>query len=212
MRQPPKTENRKLKTVNRKQMKRFSVVAIGGSAGSIPVVMALLQALPLDFSFTVFIILHRLKNVSSSMELILSDKNKGISIGEPDDKEVIQTNRVYLAPQNYHLLIEADKTISLDYSEPVHYSRPSIDVTFESIAQVYADQALAVLLSGANQDGADGLLEIISQGGMAIVQDPETAEYPAMPQAAINRNKHVVVLSPENIASFLHTLNNVINP
>ncbi|GAB3909860.1 chemotaxis protein CheB [Larkinella knui] len=183
------------------------VVAIGGSAGSIPVVAELLQALPANFQFTVIIILHRLKNVSSSMDTILAGKRSGIMIAEPDDKEVIEGNRVYLAPQNYHLLIEADKTISLDYSEPVHYSRPSIDVTFESVAQAYADKAVAVLLSGANPDGADGLLAIVSQGGMAIVQDPATAEYPAMPQAAIDRNRDVVILTPETIASFLHTLN-----
>ncbi|WP_421829354.1 chemotaxis protein CheB [Larkinella sp.] len=183
------------------------VVAIGGSAGSIPVVTALLQALPANFPFAVFVVLHRLKNVTSSMDAILTSKGRGLVIGEPDDKEAILAHRVYLAPQNYHLLIEADQTISLDYSEPVHYSRPSIDVTFESIAMAYAGSAVAILLSGANQDGADGLLAIVQQGGVAIVQDPATAEYPVMPQAAINRNSKAVVLTPEHIASFLHTLN-----
>ncbi|GAB3327948.1 chemotaxis protein CheB [Larkinella ripae] len=182
------------------------VVAIGGSAGSIPVVTTLLQALPGHFRFSVFIILHRLKNVSSSLDTILVTKKEGIRISEPNDKEMIQKNRVYLAPQNYHLLVEADQTISLDYSEPVHYSRPSIDVTFESLADVYAEQVVAVLLSGANQDGADGLRAVAERGGVAIVQDPATAEYPAMPQAAINRNAQALVLTPEQIASYLQTL------
>ncbi|GAB3925654.1 chemotaxis protein CheB [Larkinella terrae] len=188
-------------------MAGYKAVVIGGSAGSIPVVTELLRALPLNFKFSVFIVLHRLKNVPSSMDVILAGKGKGIYIKEPDDKEVIQGHRVYLAPQNYHLLIEADHTISLDYSEPVHYSRPSIDVTFESVAQVYAAGVVAVLLSGANQDGADGLRSVIDQGGTAIVQDPATAEYPAMPQAALNRNKSAVAMTPEKIASFLQTLN-----
>ncbi|MGA0555937.1 chemotaxis protein CheB [Larkinella sp. VNQ87] len=186
---------------------RFRVLAIGGSAGSIPVVTELLRALPASFRFSVFIILHRLKNVPSSLETILASKGTGLQLSEPDDKEVIQASRIYLAPQNYHLLIEPGETISLDYSEPVHYSRPSIDVTFESIAQVYAETAVAILLSGANPDGADGLLAVVAQGGVAIVQDPATAEYPAMPQAAIDRNTGVMVLTPQSIASFIHTLN-----
>lgn len=188
-------------------MNKYKAVAIGGSAGSIPVVMELLKALPAQFTFSVFIVLHRLKNVPSSMDVILMNKGNGIFIEEPDDKEVIQEHHVYLAPQNYHLLIETDKTISLDYSEPVHYSRPSIDVTFESVAQTYAGSAVAILLSGANQDGANGLLAIVGQGGTAIVQDPATAEYPAMPQAALDRNKNAIRMTPENIASFLHVLN-----
>ncbi|MGV3558553.1 chemotaxis protein CheB [Larkinella arboricola] len=187
-------------------MSRVSVVVIGGSAGSIPVVTELLQALPRHFQFSVIIVLHRLRNVISSLDTILGNKVQVITIREPNDKEEIREQYVYLAPQNYHLLIEADKTFSLDYSETVHHSRPSIDVTFESVAQVYASQAVAVLLSGANQDGADGLQAIINQGGMVIVQDPATAEYPAMPKAALERNREAVVLTPPEIAAFLRTL------
>lgn len=188
-------------------MNPCAVLVIGGSAGSMQLVTELLQALPKPFPFPVLVVLHRLKNVSSSLDTVLAGKESDICIQEPNDKEVIQKNRVYLAPQNYHLLIETDQTISLDYSETVHYCRPSIDVTFESVAEVFAGQAVAILLSGANQDGADGLLAISEQGGVAIVQDPATAEYPAMPQAAIDRNANAVVMTPQNIASYLHTLN-----
>lgn len=187
-------------------MNRFTVVVIGGSAGSIPIVTELLQALPGNFPFSVIIVLHRLRNVPSSLDTILASKAQEITISEPDDKEEIRANHVYLAPQNFHLLIEADKLFSLDYSETVHHSRPSIDVTFESVASVYAGNAVAVLLSGANQDGADGLLAIVKQGGKAIVQDPATAEYPAMPKAAMDRIKQVDVLTPPEIASFLRKL------
>ncbi|MFD1145078.1 chemotaxis protein CheB [Larkinella insperata] len=187
-------------------MNQVKVVVIGGSAGSISVVTELLRALPRNFSFSVIIVLHRLRNVSSSLEIILAGKVQEITIREPDDKEEIREQSIYLAPQNYHLLVEADKTFSLDYSEAVHHSRPSIDVTFESVAQVYAGQAVGVLLSGANPDGADGLQAIINQGGRAIVQDPTTADYPAMPKAALDRNQEAVALTPPEIAAFLRTL------
>ncbi|RRA97983.1 chemotaxis protein CheB [Larkinella rosea] len=188
-------------------MNECKAVVIGGSAGSIPIVVELLKALPEHFTYSVFIVLHRLKNVASSMDMILMNKGNGILVEEPDDKEVIQGHHIYLVPQNYHLLIEPDKTISLDYSELVHYSRPSIDVTFESVAQAYAGSAVGILLSGANKDGADGLLAIVGAGGTAIVQDPATAEYPVMPQAALDRNKRVLIMKPEQIATFLHALN-----
>ncbi|GAB3249722.1 chemotaxis protein CheB [Larkinella harenae] len=186
-------------------MNRFTVLAIGGSAGSIPVVTVLLEALPANFQCCVIIVLHRLRNVSSSLETVLVNKESGIAVEEPDDKEVLRPGRIYLAPQNYHLLIEADETVSLDYSESVRYSRPSIDVSFESIAQVFAERTVAVLLSGANQDGTAGLKAILDAGGLALVQDPATAEYPAMPQTAIEHNPKAVIMTPQEMASYLKT-------
>lgn len=185
----------------------YKVLAIGGSAGSLPVFTQILDALPVQFTYTVVIVMHRMKNVLSEMSKVLVANREELDICEPDDKEVINANKIYLAPQNYHLLIEEDKTFSLDYSEAVHYSRPSIDVTFESIAAVYGSSAVGVLLSGANQDGAAGLSAIINAGGTGIVQDPLTAEYITMPNAAINKNKQIIIKNTKGIIEFIKTMN-----
>jgi two-component system chemotaxis response regulator CheB len=183
-----------------------NIVIIGGSAGCLHVLIQLLKNLPKDFNTPVVIVMHRQRNVVSEMKHILTaHSNKQII--EPDDKHPIETCCIYLAPQNYHLLIEVDHTFSLDYSEVVRYSRPSIDVTFESGALVYGEGVIGILLSGANNDGAIGLKTITDNKGIAIVQSPSTAEYPAMPQAAIGANKLVQVMDPEEISTYLHSIN-----
>lgn len=181
------------------------VIAIGGSAGSLPVVMAILKALPRKFNYSVILVIHRLKNVSSEMERILADGSDQ-QIREPEDKEPIKPGVVYLAPQNYHLQIEADRTFSLDYSELVNYSRPSIDVTFECVATVFKENVVGVLLSGANADGAAGLDMIIRKGGVGIVQDPASAEYKLMPQSALQKNKSISSRSPEDIIDYISSI------
>lgn len=183
------------------------VIAIGGSAGSLSAVINIVNAIPRNFNFTVIIVLHRLRNVYSEMDKILAFSRPHLHICEPNDKEQIKRQVVYLAPQNYHLLIEEDKTFGLDYSEEIHYSRPSIDVTFESIASVYKENAVAILLSGANQDGADGLSRIIAKGGIGIAQDPATAEYPTMPQAAVDKDEYVLIQTVEDIVDYISTVN-----
>lgn len=183
------------------------IVVIGGSAGSIPVISELIEALPSPFNFVVVVVLHRSKNVISEMEQILAVKRKEIMVKEPDDKEPIQKNCVYLAPQNYHLLIEETHSFCLDYSELVSYSRPSIDVTFESIAEIYTEKAVAILLSGANSDGARGMAAMIAKGGVGIVQEPSTAAYPVMPQQALDNNARAIAWTPAQISAYIHTLN-----
>jgi two-component system chemotaxis response regulator CheB len=180
------------------------ILVIGGSAGSLQVLRELLNAVPQHTKYAVLVVIHRLKNVTSELEKIISD-NK--TIHEPEDKEPIRPGHIYLAPQNYHLLIENDRTFSLDYSEAVNFSRPSIDVTFESVATVYRESAVAILLSGANNDGAVGIKYILEANGMAIVQDPETAEYPAMPLAAIEKNKKLPAHTPAFITNYIRALN-----
>jgi two-component system chemotaxis response regulator CheB len=171
-----------------KQEKRSSaIILIGGSAGSLPVILQLLRGLPARFEATVVIILHRLKNKISDMDVLLSNLS-GVTVTEPEDKTEITTNSILLAPQNYHLLAEEDGTISLDYSEPEQNSRPSINVTFESFAQVYGPAVTGIVLSGSNNDGTTGLAEIIKHGGKAYVQDPDESEYPVMPDAAKRLN------------------------
>ena len=149
------------------------------------------------------IVLHRHKNVVSEIAQILERHAKNICIIEPDDKQPILPAHIYLAPQNYHLLIEQDFTFSLDYSELVNYSRPSIDVTFESAANVFKNGVTSVLLSGANSDGSEGIKTILEYGGEAWVQYPVTAEYPIMPQRAIELNPLAKTLSPQKIVSLI---------
>ncbi|PSL31927.1 chemotaxis protein CheB [Chitinophaga ginsengisoli] len=179
---------------------RFDVITIGGSAGSLLVLTDILDVVPYHLAAPVIIVLHRLRNVQSEMGRLLSSKRRII---EPEDKEPVKEHSIYLAPQNYHLLIEAEKTFMLDYSELVNYSRPSIDMTFSSIADVYGPRSLGILLSGANKDGAAGLCQIIAAGGRGIVQDPETAAFDAMPQSAIQMCDGVQILSIEDIKKII---------
>lgn len=181
----------------------YDIIAIGGSAGSIPVLIDLLDGMPDHFTPSVVIVLHRLKNVQSEMNRLLSVKKR---ITEPEDKELIVQGSIYLAPQNYHLQVEEDHSFSLDYSELVNYSRPSIDIAFSSIASIYRSRALGILLSGANKDGAAGLNRIISGGGTGIVQDPQTALYVEMPQSAMEINSNVKVMNVAEIINFIDTV------
>jgi two-component system chemotaxis response regulator CheB len=178
----------------------YDIIAIGGSAGSLAVLTGILDALPGNMRMPVVIVLHRLKNVESEMGRLLSTKKH---IAEPEDKDAVRDYHLYLAPQNYHLMIEADRTFMLDYSELVNYSRPSIDMTFSSIADVYGSRSLAILLSGANKDGAAGLCQIIAAGGTGLVQLPQTAAFEAMPQSAIDLCRDVKVLTIEEIIKFI---------
>lgn len=183
------------------------VIVIGGSAGSLPVLLYILQNLPANFPFIIIVVLHRLKNSVSELDKIINISKSGLTLREPDDKEPISTGYVYIAPANYHLLAEEDKTFSLDYSEPVLYSRPSIDVALESFAAVYGPHITAILLSGANEDGAAGLGHIIAKGGMAIVQAPNTADYPAMPAAGLRKNPAALIFTPSQILHYLENAN-----
>lgn len=186
---------------------QYDMVLIGGSAGSLPVVAGVLQELRTDFNFTLVIVVHRLKNVNSEMGPLLSVHKGGLYIREPEDKESIRKQCVYLAPQNYHLLVEQDHSFSLDYSELVHYSRPALDVTFESVASVYGPRCAGIVLSGANRDGADGLQAINEAGGLTLIQDPATAEYDFMPNAAIAVNPGAQVKTPAEIIEFIRRIN-----
>ncbi|GEO07971.1 putative chemotaxis protein-glutamate methylesterase [Segetibacter aerophilus] len=163
--------------------------------------------LPEDFFIPILIVIHRQRNVLSEFTRIVAEANKNKKILEPDDKELIENSCIYIAPQNYHTLLEKDYSFSLDYSEVVKFSRPSIDVTFESAAHVYKEHLLAVLLSGANNDGTSGLQAVTKNSGRAIVQDPSTAEFAAMPSSAIASIANVVVLDASGISDYINSLN-----
>jgi two-component system, chemotaxis family, protein-glutamate methylesterase/glutaminase len=163
------------------------VVVIGGSAGSLEVLLDIIKYLPYNKAAVYIVIMHRKNDTDSILEDLLSQKTH-IPVREVEDKDPIVAGTIYIAPPDYHLLIENEQCFSLDFSEKVHYSRPSIDVTFESVAAVFGERVLGILLSGANADGAKGLSVIKSMGGITLVQDPKTAEMGFMPQQAINRN------------------------
>ena len=180
------------------------MLIIGGSAGSLEVLVQLLPAIHNSLPIAVVIIMHR-KPGESVLIQVLSGKTSW-PVKEAEEKEMIQSGTVYVAPSDYHLLFEKDKTFSLDFSEKVHYSRPSIDVSFESAAEVYGASAIAVLLSGANADGAEGLNQMRNAGGVAIVQDPAEASVPFMPQQAIDNFSVDYVADTKTIADIVNRL------
>jgi two-component system chemotaxis response regulator CheB len=184
----------------------IDIILIGGSAGSIQFVILLLKSLPKDFQIPIILIIHRMKNTVSHLAKLISKDAERKMIIEPNDKEQILPGNIYLAPQNYHLLVEDDFTFSLDYSELVFYSRPSIDVSFESFSQLYGKNLLAVLLSGANKDGSISMGSVLKRGGVAIVQSPESAEYAVMPKTAIELNKGVIIKQPVEIIEYITEL------
>ena len=186
-------------------LKGIKLLVIGGSAGSIEVIIKILEKLKKDLAIAILIIIHR-KSTSDSSLTKLFNRRSTLEVKEADEKEEILPGKIYLAPANYHLLIERDLTFSLDFSEKVQYSRPSIDVTFESAADVYDKSLAALLLSGANSDGAAGLLTIANAGGLTIVQNPETAEVDFMPKAAIFKTVVDYIISAEELPDFVNEL------
>lgn len=179
-----------------------SLIVIGASAGGIKAITYIISALPKTYSFPIIIVLHRLKNVSSKLEDVLQH-NCRVTIKEADEKEKLLPKTVYITPANYHLLIEKDRTLSLDYSELVNWSRPSIDITFESASEVYKNKLMGILLTGANNDGAIGLKAIKESGGHTIVQDPKTAEASSMPNAALKLGAASEIMTVPEITEYL---------
>jgi two-component system, chemotaxis family, protein-glutamate methylesterase/glutaminase len=161
------------------------MVVIGGSAGSLEVVLRMFSALPQHTGASFIIVFHR-KNTNDSILTELLGLRTKMNVLEVEDKEPILPDSIYIAPPDYHLLLEDEKTFALDSSEKVQFSRPSIDVTMESVAEVYGRKAIGILLSGANADGAKGLQSIKDSGGIALVQDPSTAEVGFMPAQAVS--------------------------
>lgn len=187
-------------------MEGYKVVLIGGSTGSIDVLLQLLPALRPPLSFALIIVLHRKNTADSALATLLSLKTT-IPLKEVDDKDGIMPGNIYLAPADYHLLIEQNGTFSLDDSEKINYSRPSIDVTFESAADVYGSSLSGILLSGANSDGTNGLKAIKKAGGITVVQKPESAQVAYMPNQAILYAPIDFVLDIEELTAFTNSLN-----
>lgn len=181
------------------------VVVIGGSTGSIDVLLKLLPALQTP-TFAVIIVVHRKNTADSTLANLLATRTT-IPLKEVDDKDIMRPGEIYLAPADYHLLIEQDGSFSLDDSEKINYSRPSIDVTFESAADVYGARSVGIILSGANADGTQGLKAIRRAGGICIAQQPQTAQVDFMPQQAILHVPVDLVLDVREMSQFLNVLN-----
>jgi two-component system chemotaxis response regulator CheB len=181
---------------------RYEAIVIGVSSGGMNAMKVMFSLLPKDFNIPVIIVQHMGAN-SDSHWIKLLNNNSNLPVKEADEKEKIENGIVYIAPPNYHLLIENDRTFSLAVDERVNYSRPSIDVLFESAAEAYAGQLIGVILTGSNHDGTNGIKRVKECGGMAIIQDPETAESAYMPKSAIAAIKPDYVLSLEAITELL---------
>ncbi|MEO3407978.1 chemotaxis protein CheB [Mucilaginibacter sp. CAU 1740] len=178
------------------------ILLFGGSAGSFKILFRIVKDLSETFGKAVILVIHRKKNFFSEIEKLFAE-NSRMYMREIEDKDILKKNTMYIAPANYHTLIEEGGYFSLDVSEAVWYSKPSIDVTFESAAEVYGSKCVAILLSGANQDGANGMLKIRESGGLTIAQAPEDAEMPEMPRSAINNGGAEYVLTQDEIFKLL---------
>lgn len=181
------------------------LIVIGGSWGGIKASMDILQGLPANYSIPIVLVLHRLRNYEGSLQ-DLFDKKLPLKAVEIEEKEAALPGHVYIAPANYHVLLEKDQTFSLDDSELENYSRPSIDVTFTSAADVFGKNTVGVLLSGASRDGSSGLKAIFEKQGTAIVQDPAEAEIATMPLAAINSIPGCSIMNVKRIHAYLLSL------
>lgn len=164
----------------------YRVLVIGSSAGGFKALHFVLSRLPENFPMPVLIVIHIPANETGRLATHL-DRISSLPVHQAWDKMEPKAGMVYLAPANYHLLMEYDGWLALDVAEPVNYSRPSIDVLFQSVARVRGNQVIGLLMTGANDDGARGLHEIARNGGFTIVEDPASAEYKEMPQSALKR-------------------------
>jgi two-component system chemotaxis response regulator CheB len=181
----------------------MKIISIGGSAGSFNSLLTILKGLDKNMQIPIVIILHRLKNADSSLEKHLQFHSH-YKVKEAEDKEEVKKGFLYTVPANYHLLLEENLRFSLDTSELINHSRPSIDVTFESFSIVLKEKCIGILLSGSNQDGAKGLKLIAENGGKTIVQNCNETEFDVMPKAAIQIYKHHEVLTLNNIIKNLN--------
>lgn len=180
-------------------------VIIGGSAGSLQVILYILSHLPQDYHIPVIVVLHRKNDHNSNLTEVLNNRSC-LPVKEAEDKESIVPGMVYVAPADYHLLVEKGHTFSLDASEKVHFSRPSIDVTLQTGAEAYGEGLISVLLSGANEDGTEGLERVYKVHGIRIVQDPQDAQVQYMPQSAITHHRPEQILNKQGISDYLNTL------
>ena len=185
----------------------YDYVVIGGSAGSFQTVVGVVNALPKNFGASVILCLHRLKHVRSGFVEALSIKTK-LPVVEPTDKSAIERGTIYLAPANYHLLIDEGNRFALSTSKAINHSRPSIDLTMRTAALYLQDRAIGIVLSGANRDGAKGLYAMHLAGALTAVQSPADAQVSAMPMAVLSIFNPKLELTKDEIIELVLKSNN----
>ncbi len=185
--------------------RNYEAVVIGVSAGGLDALSAVIPSLPEAFRLPVIVVQHQRQDSVGFLASYL-DERSPLAVKEANDKEPIRPGTVYVAPAGYHLLIEEHRAFSLSVDEPVNHCRPSIDVLFDSAADVYGAKVIGIVLTGANADGSQGLKAIKAAGGLAIVQDPATAEADYMPRKAMKATEVDQVLELNQIGPFLTPL------
>lgn len=175
--------------------RQFKAVVIGVSTGGVAALKQLLGALPTGFPLPVLIVTHITPDSDDGLALLL-DTQCAIRVKEADEQEGVTPGTAYLAPANYHLLVERGGKLALSIDPAVNFARPSVDVLFESAAEAYGAALIGIILTGAGNDGSRGLLKIKNRGGVAIIQDPADAEMDSMPKSALQllQADHVVPL------------------
>jgi two-component system, chemotaxis family, protein-glutamate methylesterase/glutaminase len=181
------------------------LIIIGGSAGSLQVIIEMIKQLNDSLKAPIVLVLHRKAQSGNILQTLLQQFTK-IRVMEIEDKTEVKNNAIYIVPADYHLLFEDKKNMSLDSSEKMNYSRPSIDVSFRSAAEIYGENMIGILLSGANADGVEGLSYIKRNNGKVWIQDPETAEVDYMPRHAIEEINYDLIIRPANLAEYINLL------
>lgn len=182
-------------------MRTFEMIVIGCSLGGMKALQQVLGALPKEFPIPIAVVQHRYRNSADGLPSYLS-RHTALKVVDAEDKQWMKPGTVYMAPADYHLLIDGGE-ISLSVEAAVSYARPSVDVLFESAADSYADRLIGIILTGQNTDGAEGSSQVKARGGFMVVQDPATAEAPSMPEAAIRAARIDRVLPLDRIGPFL---------
>lgn len=183
---------------------RADLIVIGGSAGSLKVVLDILPQLDANLQTPIVIVFHRKAAVNSDMLTDLLDARSALPVKEAEDKERVIPGKIYIAPAGYHLFLEKDYSFSLDSSEKINFSRPSIDLTFITAADVFNNRLIGIILSGANSDGVKGLKVIKNKGGFTIAQEPATAEVAYMPAQAISQDAVDLIANPSEMVTIIN--------
>ena len=184
---------------------RAEAVAIGASAGAVQALSRILPALPAGYPLPILVVVHVPADRENALVPLYQAKC-AMLVKEAEDKEPARGGVIYFAPSDYHLLVEADRTLSLSSDDVVMHARPSLDVLFESAADAYGPALVGVVLTGANEDGAEGLAAIVGAGGVGLVENPAEAYAPAMPGAALARCAGAQAMSLEAVATYLLAL------
>jgi len=183
----------------------IQAVVIGASAGAVQALLQIFPALPAPYPVPILVIVHIPPGKDNALVPLFASKTP-LTVKEAEDKEPPRAGIIYFAPSDYHLLVEDTETLALSGDEPANHSRPSIDVLFESAADIYGPSLVGIILTGANSDGAAGLKAIANAGGHAIIEDPTSASAATMPAAALAACPGADVWHLGKISSFLEQL------